>query len=473
MLERGTLSRRGFLNASLAGLTATGLPLWYAAQVHAADEDTKKVLGKAKAANDNFNIGWVGIGSPQSRAFGVYSTTRGFKNLRHTAVCDVDARHGYYAAMKLKTDNANLMPEQFKDFRKLNAKKDLDIVCVTTPDHWHALVAIDAMRQGKDVYCEKPLTLTIAESLMIQKVQKETGRVLQTGSQQRTEMGGMFRLAVELVRSGRIGKLKGIECRIGTNPTSGKIAEAPVPDGLDWNLWLGPTPKVPYRLQDGKTNCHYEFRWWGAYSGGKMTDWGAHHIDIAQWAMNMDGSGPVSIECTEHSPIYDKGDGYDWPEKFKVKYTYANGVPMVVMSGGGTAVPGMVNKDGKTVKEVEADTNGVLFTGETGSLFVGRDRIVATDAKIIAEPLAEDPKVYDGRPTNHFANFLDCVVSRKEPICSAKVGGGSVIVCHLGAIAMRIGAGKKLAWDPKAHTFEDDDANKHLSRPGRGEWKLS
>jgi predicted dehydrogenase len=460
------------MHRSVAALTAAGLPLWYAREIHADDVSNKTAAVKAKAAGDMLNVGWVGIGSPQSRAFQIYGTTRGFKNLKHVAVCDVDARHAYHASQKFKDDN-RLAPEQYHDFRKLTERKDIDVVVVATPDHWHAAVAIDAMKRGKDVYCEKPLTLTVEEALAVIKTQHETGRVLQTGSQQRTEMGGKFRLAVELVRAGRIGKVKKIECRIGENPTSGPIAEAPVPPGLDWDSWLGPTAKVPYRYDHGKTNCHYEFRWWGAYSGGKMTDWGAHHIDVAQWALGMDGSGPTAVECVAHSEIYDKGDGYDWPKTFDVKYTYASGAEVHAMSGGGSETD-LVHESGSP-KKVGKDENGVLIYGEDGTVFVSRGDIAASKKEILSEKLksSEDPHLYEGRPTNHFGNFLDCLVSRKNPICSAKVGGGSVIVCHIGVIAVRMGAGKKLGWDPKAHTFDVTAANEMLSRPRRGDWKLS
>jgi hypothetical protein len=290
-------------------------------------------------------------------------------------------------------------------------------------------------------------------------------------------MGGKFRLAVELVRAGRVGKVKTIECRIGDNPTSGPIPEAPVPGGLDWDMWLGPTPLVPYRHgKNGNTNCHYQFRWWQAYSGGKMTDWGAHHIDVAQWALGMDGNGPTAVECVSHSGIYDKGDGYNWPQHFDVKYTYASGAVVHAMSDHGSSgtEANLVHESGSE-KKVRKDENGVLITGEDGTLFVSRGDIAASKKEILSEKLksSEDPKLYDGRPTNHFGNFLDCLVSRKAPICSAEVGGGSVIVCHIGAIALRIGPGKKLAWDPEKHQFDDSTANAMLSRPRRGDWKLA
>ena len=479
MLERGNLSRRGFMHRSLAALTAAGLPLWYAREVHAADEKAK-ADNKAPDANGMLNFGWVGIGSPQSRALQVYGGTKQFKTVKHTAVCDVDSRHVDRAAGILTKDGFEAT--KYDDYQKLIAHKDLDVVCVTTPDHWHAIVAIAAMKAGKDVYCEKPLTLTVAEALAIQKVAKETKRVLQTGSQQRCEMGNMFRLAAEVTRSGRLGKVKSIECRIGGNPTSGAIEAAEAPKELNWDRWLGPAAKVPYRLsKDGrKTNCHYEFRWWYDYSGGKMTDWGAHHLDIAQWCLGMDGSGPTAVEALEAAEPHKGGDGYNCHPTFKVKYTYANGAEVIAMDGRGSKVKGLVTKDGtprkgrdgKEMTELSGDENGVLVQGENGTVFVSRGFILASDAKILSEPMKDMPMLYPKRPTNHMQNFLDCVKDRSAPICDPVVGGGSVIVCHIGAIALRMGAGTKLKWDAAKHQFDNADANKMLAREYRDGYKL-
>ncbi|OWK45020.1 Gfo/Idh/MocA family protein [Fimbriiglobus ruber] len=485
MSERGNLSRRGFMRQSLAGMTAAGLPLWYARDVHGAEETARAAAAKPVAANGKLNFGWIGIGSAQSRAFGIYGTTKGFKQLAHVAACDVDARHVKRAQEEFKKNGHDA--EAYHDFRKLTDRKDLDVVVVATPDHWHALVAIEALRKGKDVYCEKPLTLTIEESLALQKVVKETGKVLQTGSQQRSEMP-QFRLAADVIRAGRIGKVKKIECRIGGNPTSGPIKAVEPPKELDWEFWLGPTAEVPYRLDGGKTNCHYEFRWWYEYSGGKMTDWGAHHLDIAQWCLGMDGDGPTGVEVIEAAAPYAKGDGYNCHPTFKVKYTYASGAEVIAMDGRGTKVKELYRADGKPltkkvkkdgkVEEVEldginGDENGVMVFGEKGTVFVNRGMVVASDAKILSEPLKDDPKLYPSRPTNHVGNFLECIKTREAPICSATVGGGSVIVCHLGVIALR--TGKKFTWDPKAHTFTGDNAdlgNKMIAREMRAPWKL-
>ena len=486
MSVRGTLSRRGFMGQSLAGLTAMGLPLWYAREVHGAQVQTQ--VARVKKEGDKLNMGFIGIGSPASRNRALYGAAKNFKQVNCMAVCDVDTRHVASAVDMLKKDKFE--PKEYKDFRELLGNKDIDAVCIATPDHWHALVALEALRQGKDVYCEKPLTLTINEALVLMKAVKESKRVLQTGSQQRTEMGGMFRFAAEIARSGRLGKIKSIECRIGSNPTSGAIEEVPVPKELNWDMWLGPTPKVPYRYtanpngrkNDDYTNCHYQFRWWYDYSGGKMTDWGAHHLDIAQWSLGMDGSGPVAVEAVEAAAPYKGGDGYNCHATFKVKYTYANGAEVYAMDGRGTKVEGLVMKDGKgrkgrdgkEITEVSGDENGVMIFGEKGTLFVSRGIIVASDSKFLSEPMKEETvmAMYPKMPTNHMQNFLECVKDRSTPICDPIVGGGSVIVCHTGAIALRMGAGTKLKWDPKTNTFDNKDANAMLTREYRGDYKL-
>jgi predicted dehydrogenase len=443
-MDKGNLSRRGFMQRSLAAMTAAGLPAWYAREVFALDEEKKK------PADDEIVMGAIGIGSPQSRGRAIAGDARRDKNVKYIAVCDVDARHRSAAAKLFDSE-----VKQREDFRELLDNKDIKAVTIATPDHWHALVAIDALRKGKDVYCEKPLTLTIAEGQALVKVAKQTGRIFQVGSQQRSDK--RFRLACQLVRNGRIGKIQTVETRIGGNPKSPSLPKVEVPKELNWNFWLGPTPEVDYvELKQGNTTftrCHYEFRWWYEYSGGKMTDWGAHHNDIAQWGLGMDESGPVAVEAEGEAPSKEK-NSYNCHPNFKVTYTYASGAKLICTSGG---------------------ENGVKFIGEDGKwIFVTRGRINASDgdektSKLLNEPLPDGAtKLY--LSDNHMQNFLDGVRTRKPCICTAEVGHRSVTVCHIGVIALR--TGKKLKWDPKAEKFDDADANKMLSREMRKPWKL-
>ena len=479
MSRRGTLSRRGFMNRSLAGLAAAGLPAWYADRVFGAAEAVA-ADNTAVGANEKLQMGVIGVGPNPRRSNALYGEAKKFKHVRFTGVCDVDGRHLEHAVAQYGKDGYEV--KGHKDFRELCARDDVDALIIATPDHWHTLIALEALRHGKDVYCEKPLTLTVEEVLVLMKAVKDSGRILQTGSQQRSEMGGRFRLATELVRTGRIGKVKTIECRIGTNPVSGPIKAAEPPKELDWDMWVGPTAMVPYRYEsDERTNAHYQFRWFYEYSGGKMTDWGAHHLDIAQWCLDKDGSGPVTVECVSADEPHRGTDGYNTHPNFKVRYTYAEGTELFAMSGGGASVGGLVDakgeprkgRDGKVIDGVDGDENGLLILGERGTIFVGRSLLLASDAKILSEPIKDDPMLYPSRPTDHMANFLDCVKSRQAPICNVNVGGGSVIVSHIGVIALM--TGKALTWDPAAHRFTGKDAeagNKLLSREMRAPWKL-
>jgi predicted dehydrogenase len=482
-MHQGNLSRRGFLQRSLAALSAAGLPAWYAREVWAADQE--KAGQKKNGANGLLTMGAIGIGSPQSRGRAIAHDALGTGRARYVAVCDVDKRHVQNAAEDLKKHPKNQGSEisQYHDFRELLDRKDIDAVTIATPDHWHALVALDALRKGKDVYCEKPLTLTVAEGQALVQAARATGKVFQVGSQQRSDV--RFRLACELVRNGRIGKVQTVEARIGGSPTSDDLPVVPVPEGLDWDFWLGPTAKVDYvEMQKGNhtfTRCHYEFRWWYEYSGGKMTDWGAHHLDIAQWALGKDGSGPTAVEVLKATQPSGKPNAYNTHPTFHVQYTYDNGTKLIAMSGGGSAAPELVDKKGNTptrrvrntneYKEykIGGDENGVLFVGDQGKIFVSRDTILASDGKLLSEPLPADAtRLFVSN--NHMGNFLDCVKSREKPICDVAIGFSSVTVCHIGVIALR--TGKKLKWDPAQQRFDDSEANAMLSRPMRAPWKL-
>jgi len=439
---RGTLSRRGFVERSLMALTAAGLPMWAARETlaaqQAASRSKPRPFGTRVSRMDNLRLGAIATGS---RGIPVMMDALKQPGVECVAICDVDQRHIDKGLEALRKKNITDV-QTYRDFRELLDRDDIDIVTIVTPDHWHALIAIEAMKRGKDVYCEKPLTLTVAEGQAMVKVARRQGTVFQTGSQQRSD--ARFRLACELVRNGRIGKVKRVEARIGQNPVGGPFPELPIPKELDWNFWLGPTPEVPYR----EKNCHYEFRWWQAYSGGKMTDWGAHHNDIAQWGLGRDGDGPVSVEG-QATPFSTAPDCYNWHPDFTVTCTYDDGIQLVTMAKG---------------------ENGVKFEGEDGWIFVNRSKIEASDPKLIDEPLPRNAVRLEVS-TDHMGDFINCVRTRKRPICDVEIGHRSVTVCHIENIALLLG--RQLQWDPKAERFvNDDEANTMLSREMRSPWKL-
>ena len=287
-------NRREFLKSTAAGAAVAGAtPFWFSTESDAEDK-------AKKSPNERLILGCIGTGS---RWNAVGPNAMQFSDC--VAVCDADANHAGRAKERVERSQRRkglkTKVAVHEDYRKILDRSDVDVVTIVTPDHWHTKIAIEAMQAGKDVYCEKPLTLTIDEGKQIIEVLKKTKRVFQVGTQQRSEMGLKFLTAVGLLRDGRIGDLKRAVVAIGGAPTSGPIPKAPVPKGLNWDLWLGQTPKVDYRFKRagrrGNSRCHYEFRWWYEYSGGKMTDWGAHHVDIAQWGFDQlgEGQGPVEI----------------------------------------------------------------------------------------------------------------------------------------------------------------------------------
>ncbi len=276
-------NRRRFLattsSAAAAGLT---VPYWMTARTARADEESK---------NDRPIVGCIGTGDRWRG--GLSGPIRQFGDI--VAVCDVDRNHAEEGREK-----AGGKADIYEDYRKLLDRDDIEVVSIVTPDHWHTKIAIDAMKAGKDIYCEKPLTLTIDEGKQIRKVLEETKRVFQVGTQQRTEMNQRFLKAIAMIRDGRIGKVKKVTCAIGGAPTGGPFEPMPVPKELNWEMWLGQAPLVDYT----KNRCHYEFRWWYEYSGGKMTDWGAHHVDIATWAIGAENTGPISVSRHGRAPAH-------------------------------------------------------------------------------------------------------------------------------------------------------------------------
>ncbi len=366
---------------------------------------------------------------------------------RVVALCDVDEAR-IAEAKKLFPDAT-----AYKDFRKVMERDDIHVVICGTVDHWHTLVSLAAMRAGKDVYCEKPLTRTVEDGKQLVRAVGKTKRVLQTGSQQRSDKD--FRLACELVRNGRIGKLQHITTILPAGKREGPFQTSVVPPSLDWNFWQGPTPDVAYV----KERCHFSFRYWYEYSGGTLTDWGAHHNDIALWGGGLERTGPVSVEGKALSePI---PGGYSAIADYKIEYVYANGVAHTCESTPDNNVSGgVVNPDGKL--------HGTRFEGTNGWIWVTRGKINASAPEILTDPLPSSAiRLYVS--DDHMGNFFDCVRSRKQPICEAEIGHRSASVCHLGAISLRLG--RKLKWDPKREQFVGDkEANTFLELKMRKPW---
>lgn len=431
------MNRRHFIRSAAAVAAASTLPQWYVEECRAQD-----VPGRSKSANDQPNIALVGCGG-----MGRYGAKLFSKLGNVVAVCDVD---DVRAAQAQKEHHGSKV---FQDFRNLIARKNIDIVICGTVDHWHTLISIAAMRAGKDVYCEKPLTLTIDEGKHIIQTSKETKQILQTGSQQRSDKN--FRLACELVRNGRIGKLKHVDTYLPSGPRQGPFTSVPVPATFNYDFWLGSRPDVPYI----KEKTHGSFRYFYAYSGGTMTDWGAHHNDIALWGMGMEHSGPNSIEGKALGSMIPKG--YTAASDYRIQYVYANGVTHTCQSTNADNPSGGVIKEG-------GQRHGVRFTGEDGWIWVTRGNIEASEPEFLTTPLPSNAtRLYVSN--NHRANLVECVRTRKAPICEAGIGHRSASVCHLGVISMRLG--RKLNWDPKKEQFIGDaEANTWLAREMRDPW---
>lgn len=392
-----------------------------------------RTLADERSPLEKPRIGFIGVGNQGT------GNLKSFLN-HAVAVCEVDSeRLGKAKDLVLKSGKIKNV-ELYSDYRKMLERKDIDAVVITTPDHWHALQTIDACRAGKDVYCEKPLTLTVAEGRAMVKAARDNKKIVQTGSQQRSD--GKFRLACELVRNGKIGKVRTVKVGIpGVNFKGPAVADGAVPPELDYEMWLGPAPKVPYNVK----RVHYNFRFFWDYSGGQMTNFGAHHLDIAQWGLGMDDSGPVAVEGTAK---FHAMKWFEVPSECEVTWTYANGVKMICKMGG---------------------RQGTEFIGDKGSVFVTRGKIETTPKELEKTVFeAADTRLYVSG--SHHKNWLECIKSRKLPICDVEIGHRSATVCHLGNIAIR--TGKKLKWDPVKETLDDAEVAKMLSKEYRSPWKL-
>jgi predicted dehydrogenase len=432
------ISRRSFIKrCSLAG-AAAGLPAWFIERDR-AEAAPRRVLGP----NDRPAIALVGCGG---MGRGDASNAKRFGDI--VAVCDVDAGHAAAAAQQLAQGGKT--PAIFNDMRKVMERDDIQVIINATPDHWHTLVNVAAAKAGKDVYGEKPLTLTIDEGHHVISAVRKNKIVLQTGTQQRSS--SRFRLACELVRNQRLGQLKQITVWLPAGLREGPFSTQPIPAGLNWDFWLGQAPKVDYVPQ----RCHTNFRFWYDYAGGPMTDWGAHHNDIARWAVGL--PGPVSIEGR---PLIEPiPGGYTAFSDAEVTFTYSTGVRQTVRNTHDDNIfGGVVNENGQR--------NGIKFEGTGGWIWVNRDEIEASDEALLKTPLpAGAQRLYASK--DHMSNFFDCVRSRQLPIADVETGHRSASLCHLGVLSLRLG--RKLEWNPERERFTGEgahEANKWLAREMR------
>ena len=417
------------------------------------------------SANDRPRVGAIGTGSRWfQKATGIdgpWGSAPDFKKYGdYVALCDADSRRLELATAIVKEWTGN-QPSSHADYRAILDDPRIDVVHISTPDHWHAKVAIEAMLAGKDVYCEKPMTLTIDEGKQICEVCKKTGRVVQIGTQQRSEE--QFVKAVAMIRAGRIGQVKKATCSIGGGPTSPELPIVAPPTHLDWNRWQGPVPETDFRFlagDNGETQswsrCHYEFRWWYEYSGGKLTDWGAHHVDIATWGLGKTESGPVSIMPIMVRHPVELRDGYP-----------------VDRSRYNTATEFLIRalfEDGLEIEIRHDGDNGILFEGTEGRIFVNRGKLTGRPV----DELSSNPlpglaleEAYKNRPlVDHFRNFFEAVRDRKEPISDVFSHHRALTTCHLAGIAARLQ--RKIQWDPKQEMIiNDPEAQKMVARDYR------
>ena len=400
----------------------------------------RRVLGSPDTPppSERIRVGFIGVGN-QGKAN--LKAIQKQKAAEVVAVCEVDkTRLGEARAL---AEAGGRPCSAHGDYRRLLDDKAVDAVLITTPDHWHALTTIDACAAGKDVYCEKPLGLTIAEGKAMVEAAQKAKRIVQTGSQQRSD--DRFRLACELVRSGRLGKIQSVTTSLPkVNFAGPAVPDSAPPPELDYLTWLGPAAERPYNVK----HVHYNFRFFWDYSGGQMTNFGAHHLDIAQWGLGRDESGPVSIEGTAR---FHKDGWFEVPEQSEIVYTYDDGIKVYCHQG---------SKGGPNV----------LFEGEKGSIAVSRGKIESNPPEILKETL-KDGEVHLYVSKDHHKNWLDCIKSRERPISDVAIGHRSATVCHLGNIAVRVG--RKLTWDPVAESIVGDpEAARMLARPYRAPWHL-
>jgi predicted dehydrogenase len=430
------LSRRSFLRSAAV---ASAAPLAWTRTAKAAP-------------SEKLTLGFIGVGT---MGRGHLSGFLGRDTVEVVAVCDVVQERTDSAAVMVDKKYADRKKSgkwvgvtMYTDFRKLLDHKGLDAVVIATPDHWHAIPCVAAAKAKKHIYCEKPLTHHVAEGRQIADAVATAKVAFQTGSQQRSEFGGHFRKAVEYVWNGRIGKLKTIRIGVGEPAVACDLPTQDTPKGTDWDLWLGPAPERGYHEELCPKGVHKHFPAWRKYreyAGGQIADMGAHHFDIAQWALKMDAGGPTQI-IPPKDPKATSG----------LKFVYANGVEMIHNQF----------EKGKDGKEVRADC---VFEGTDGIILVSRSGISSLPDTVLKEPLGEKAeRVYPS--SNHHTNWLECITSGKPTICTAETGQRSATICHLGNIGYKLN--RKLTWDPAKERFVNDaTADKELTREPRAKWK--
>ena len=434
---KSRISRRRFLSGTAAAVAA---PLVIPAHAVGLDANV--------APSERIGLGFIGAGQMNSSHMRGF---HGYKDVKVVAVCDVNAQKRKVARETVEARYAQDAGQSsyqgcadYNDFRDLIADKNVDAVVVATPDHWHTVPALAALRAGKDVYLEKPMTLTIQEGRVLADEVKRTGRVFQHGTQQRSRSD--FNRAMELVRNGRIGKLQRIEAGTAPGLSTGDHPEEPVPEWFDYDLWLGQAPLAPYcsaRCQGERVWVHIS-----DYSGGQVTAWGVHHLDVVQWAMDTDMTGPVEVEGTG---VFPESGLYDTVLTWQVDLRYANGITVAFA-------------------DTKKFPHGVKLIGDEGWIFVNRSRMNAEPAGILDSVIGPN-EIHLQTSRDHRRDFIDCIKSRRETVCPAEMAHRSTTTCHLTNICLLLG--RKVRWDPqKEHFLDDPEADRLLQRSMRPPWRL-
>jgi myo-inositol 2-dehydrogenase/D-chiro-inositol 1-dehydrogenase len=461
-MNKTVSSRREFLQSTAAATVAVSIPYWVTSRQAKAEE----------AKNDRPVIGAIGVGG---RGTEITRWAAQFGDV--VAVCDIDLRQAERANSVLG-GKADI----YQDYRKLLDRKDLDVIINGTPDHWHTAINLAACRSGRDLYTEKPLTLTIDEGKLLCKVVEETGRIVQVGTIQRS--GNYFQTAVEVVRNGRIGKLQQVWVSLPYfSAKGGPFSTQPIPKELDWDVYQGQAPTHEYCRQ----RTHANFRWWYEYAGGIITDWGNHHIDIAHWGMDCDLSGPISVDARGLFPNPEGSNYYNVPDRFFSRMKYATGIEVLYFAAVNERLDyGEVGKHeeaapekidwlfGKDVPEEikKYNRNGVMFIGENGKVFVNRGGVHGKPIEELKEnPLPADAwRISHGN--DHMRNFFECIKIRKQPCTPVQVEHRTITVCHLTNLSLRLK--RQLAWDPeKQQIVGDEEANAMQKREQRAPYQIA